>query len=385
LLIVPISEVTAAAHFRALRDGIEATSRTGSIRVTALTDSILRVRIAKTGKFGEDASWAVPAAVRHQSVQVAPTANGFRTSSVELRIDPDLKLRLLDLKGRLISADTAPARIAGREFELRKAMPLSEHYFGMGDKTGVLDRRGYTFVNWNSDTFGYTPSTDPIYKSIPFFVTAGGPGGSYGLFLDNAYRSTFDFGHSIEGTLRIGSVDGPIDYYLIAGPTVRDVVRRYTDLTGKPPLAPLWSLGYQQSRWSYMSDAEVRSLAERFRQERFPLDVIWLDIDYQDRNRPFTVNRSTFPDMPRLVKDMSANGIRLVPITDLHIAYLPNQGYAPFDSGIAGNNFVHDAAGKLYVAPVWPGPSVFPDFTRASARQWWGSLYKTFIDDGFAT
>src|SRR6478672_5573506 len=132
-------------------------------------------------------------------------------------------------------------------------------------------------------------------------------GGSYGLFLDNSYRSTFDFGHTVEGTLRISSVDGPIDYYLIAGPTVRDVVRRYTDLTGKPSLAPLWSLGYQQSRWSYMSDAEVRSLAGRFRQERFPLDVIWLDIDYQDRNRPFTVNRSTFPDMRKLVRDMGAN------------------------------------------------------------------------------
>ena len=386
LLIVPTGRAAAAPeHFRALRNGTEATTAAGTVRVTALTDSILRVQVAKNGKFGEDASWAVPAAVRHESVRVTPTVHGFRTASVELRIDPStLKLQLLDLQGKLISADSTPVRIQGHEFELRKAMPLSEHYFGMGDKTGVLDRRGYTFVNWNSDTFGYSPSTDPIYKSIPFFVTAGGPGGSYGLFLDNTYRSTFDFGHSVDGTIRIGSVDGPIDYYLIAGPTVGDVVRRYTHLTGKPPLAPLWSLGYQQARWSYRSDAEVRTLAGRVRQERFPIDVIWLDIDYQDRNRPFTVNSSAFPDMRKLVADMGAKAIRLVPITDLHVAYLPNQGYAPFDSGIAGNNFVHDAAGKLYVAPVWPGPSVFPDFTRTSTRQWWGSLYKPFLQDGFA-
>src|SRR5438270_7562530 len=254
----------------------------------------------------------------------------------------------------------------------------------MGDKTGVLDRRGYTLTNWNSDTFGYTPSTDPIYKSIPFFIATGGPGGSFGIFLDNSWRSTFDFGHREDGTLSFGAVAGPIDYYLITGPTVAEVVRRYTDLTGKPPLAPLWSLGYQQSRWSYMSDAEVRTIAARYRQERFPLDVIWLDIDYQDKNRPFTVNRSTFPDMRKLVADVGGQGIRLVPITDLHVAYLPNQGYAPFDSGIAGNNFVHKADGSLYVAPVWPGPSVFPDFTRASTRAWWGGLYKAFLDDGFA-
>ena len=161
-------------------------------------------------------------------------------------------------------------------------------------------------------------------------------------------------------------------------------MRRYTDLTGKAPLTPLWALGYQQSRWSYMSDAEVRRLAGTFRRDGFPLDVIWLDIDYQDHNRPFTVNKTTFPDMPALVRDMGESGIKLVPITDLHIAYLPNQGYAPYDSGAVGNNFVHDANGKLYVAPVWPGPSVFPDFTRASTRAWWGSLYKDFIADGFA-
>ena len=138
-------------------------------------------------------------------------------------------------------------------------MPISEHYVGMGDKTGLLDRRGYTFTNWNSDTPGYTSSTDPIYKSIPLFIAVGGPGGSYGIFLDNSWRSTFDFGHRDPNAIEISAVDGPIDYYLVAGPSLAEVVRRYTDLTGKPPLAPLWSLGYQQSRWSYMSDAEART------------------------------------------------------------------------------------------------------------------------------
>ncbi|HEX3424291.1 MAG TPA: TIM-barrel domain-containing protein [Sphingomicrobium sp.] len=374
------------ASIEHLPSGVEARSGPVRIRIIALNDFIIRIEVARDGEFPENASWAVPAAVRAESVKVKDTSDGFQTGAIQVHLDPaTLRLTMADSSGRTILADLPePVRFDGRGFTLRKAMTINEHYFGMGDKTGVLDRRGYTFSNWNSDTFGYTPSTDPIYKSIPFFVELGGPGGSYGLFLDNSWRSSFDFGHREAGALEISAVDGPIDYYLIAGPTMPEVVRRYTDLTGKPPLAPLWSLGYQQSRWSYMSDAEIRSLAARFREEHFPLDVIWMDIDYQDRNRPFTVNRSTFPDMPKLVSDMGSKGIRLVPITDLHVAYLPGQQYAPFETGIAGNNFVNKADGSLYVAPVWPGPSVFPDFTRASTRAWWGGLYKDFMDDGFA-
>ena len=369
-----------------LANGIEAAAGSVRIRVTALTPSIVRVRVAPSGKFGEDASWAVPASVRRESVSVSAIPDGFRTSAITVHLDPaTLQLTLADLAGKTIITDLPePLRFEGHGFVLRKALPIGEHIFGMGDKTGVLDRRGYTFTNWDTDAPGFTPSTDPIYKAIPVFIGVGGAGASYGLFLDNSWRSTFDFGHRNADAIEISAQDGPIDYYLIAGPTLADVVRRYADLTGKPPLATLWSLGYQQSRWSYMSDAEVRTLAARFRQEHFPIDVIWLDIDYQEKNRPFTVNRSTFPDMRKLVTDMGSKGIRLVPITDLHVAYLPKQGYAPFDSGIAGNNFVHKADGSLYVAPVWPGPSVFPDFTRASTRAWWGSLYKDFIDDGFA-
>jgi alpha-glucosidase len=381
----------AVAAVTPLANGAEANNGSATIRVTALTPSILRVRIARAGRFPEDASWAVPAAVRHESAPVHLTGDGFTTSALAVHIDPvSLGLTVNDAQGKVISADLPDAvQFDGRVFHLRKAMPDSEHYFALGDKTGTLDRRGYTFTDWNTDAFGYLPSGDPIYKSIPFFIATGGPGGSYGLFLDNTWRTTFDFGHARQDTLDISGVDGPIDYYLIAGPTVADVVHGYTDLTGRAPLAPLWTLGYQQSRYSYMSDAEVRGIAATFRKDQFPLDVIWLDIDYQDRYRPFTVNTKTFPDMKKLNADMLADGIRLVAITDLHIADAPNQGYAPYDSGIAGDQFIKKADGTLYQAPVWPFRvdgtlSVFPEFTRTSSRAWWGSLYKQFVSDGFS-
>ncbi|MFL6764122.1 MAG: TIM-barrel domain-containing protein [Sphingomicrobium sp.] len=374
-----------AAAVRALASGIEASNGEATIRVTALTNSILRVRIARGGQFPEDSSWAVPAKVRRMAVPVRATSDGFATGAIAVHLDPaTLGLRVTDLQGKSIITDVPDAiGFDGRAFHLRKALPIDEHIFGMGDKTGLLDRRGFTFTNWNTDFFGFTPAGDPIYKSIPFYIGVDGAGRSYGLFLDNTWRSTFDFGHAREDTIEISSVDGPIDYYVIAGPTTADVVRRYTDLTGRAPLAPQWALGYQQSRWGYSSDAEVREIAQRLRSDRIPADVIWMDIDYQDRYRPFTVDRTKFPDLKKLNTDLNAQGIRLVAITDLHIAYAPNQGYAPLESGLAGHHFVRKADGSLYVAPVWPGPAVFPDFTRAATREWWGNLYKDFIADGF--
>src|SRR4029078_12858099 len=174
---------------------------------------------------------------------------------------------------------------------------------------------------------------------------------------------------------------GPIDYYIVAGPTVADVVRRYTDLTGKASLPPRWGLGYQQPRYSYVSATEVREIANRLRADRIPTDVIWLDIDFQDRNRPFSTNAKTFPDLKGLARDVGKHGFNLVAITDLHIAHAPNEGYAPYDSGIAGDHFLKNTDGSIYVAPVWPGPSVFPDFTRKASRDWWGGLYKPFLGE----
>jgi alpha-glucosidase len=359
---------------------------TATLRVTAITDTILRVRIAREDRFPEDASWAVPAAVRAQRVPVRQTANGFETKALRVQIDPaTLRLTIEDKAGKTIFADApSPLAFDGAGFTLRKAMPQAEHYYGLGDKTGPYDRRGGSFVDWNTDTYGYAPTTDPVYKSIPFFVSAGGAGGSYGVLLDNTWRSWFDFGHRQSDVLAMGSEGGGIDYYVIAGPSTADVVRHYTDLTGKAPLVPRWALGFQQSRYSYMSDAEVRQIAGRLRSEHIPTDVIWLDIDYQDRHRPFTTNATAFPDLGKLAGDLGGQGIKLVAITDLHIAAAPDQGYAPYDSGTAGGHFLRRADGRTYVAPVWPGRSVFPDFTRKASRDWWGGLYKDFVDQGVA-
>jgi alpha-glucosidase len=196
-------------------DGAEIQSGPTRLRVTAITEDVLRVRVAPAGEFSEDASWVVPAEVRHRTVHVSAVSTGgssameFRTASLDVRMEANpLRLTVSDLAGHVISAD-APVRaiaIEGNEFTLRKVLPASEHYFGLGDKAGPLDHRGQAFANWNTDAFGFQESTDPLYKSIPFFVAVGGEGGSYGIFLDNTWRSWFDFGPSGAGVrIRRGS------------------------------------------------------------------------------------------------------------------------------------------------------------------------------------
>ena len=370
-------------------DGADARSGALRLSVDALADDLLRVRIAPTGAFPEDASWVVPAALRAQRVSVQPwneaDAAGFRTAALSVRIErAPLRLVVRNLQGQILSEDAPQEAVQmhGSAFTLRKRLPATEHYFGLGDKTGPLDRRGEAFVNWDTDAFGFQESTDPIYKSIPFFVASGGAAGSYGILLDNTWRSWFDFGRQETEILSFGAADGPIDYYLIYGPALSRVVERYTDLSGKAPLAPQWALGFQQSRYSYMSAAEVRGIANRMRAERIPADVIWMDIDYQDRNRPFTTNGATFPDVAALARDVLRQGIHLVAITDLHIADAPGEGYAPYESGAAGDHFLRRADGSTYVGTVWPGLSVFPEFTAERSRDWWGGLYSKFMAAG---
>jgi alpha-glucosidase len=372
-------------------DGVDIHNGPWHMRVVALADDILRVRAAAAEDLPEDASWAVSPEMRGRSIRVSTSQVGagveFHTAALSVRIERSpLRIVVSDLQGHVISADTATQAIEamGGGFMLRKALAQKEHIFGLGDKTGPLDRRGQAFTLWNNDSYRFQESTDPIYKSIPFFVAAGGPGGSYGMLLDNTWRSWFDFGKHDPQTLAFGAAAGPIDYYLIYGPSIHHVVERYTDLTGKPPLVPAWALGFQQSRYSYQSAAEVHVIADRLRAEHIPADVIWLDIDFQDRNRPFTTNPVAFPDMPALARDLKQQGLRLIVITDLHIAAAPNQGYSPYDSGIAGDHFLKRPDGEVFVGPVWPGPSVFPDFTRAQTRAWWGSLYRDFVAAGIA-
>jgi alpha-glucosidase len=379
-----------AAAVRPLPNGVEVRTASATVRVTALNDNVIRVRAARGTKIPPDESWAVlPEAAwtsTNVRVQDSRQAIEFATATVRVRIEKTpLRISFLDPAGRMISED-APGRTTlwqGASFTVWKSMPDGEEYFGLGDKAGPMNRRNMAFTNWNTDAFAWQDSTDPLYKSIPFFLGLK-QGRAYGIFLDNTWRSFFDFGKQSRDALSFGSDGGPLDYYFIAGPEPKKVVERYAWLTGRTPLMPRYTLGYQQCRYSYYPEARVREVAATFRQKRIPADIIYLDIDYQDRNRPFTIDRQKFPTFEQMIKDLHAGNWRVIAITDLHIARAA--GYTPYESGLAGDHFVKNPDGSLYVAPVWPGPSVFPEFTLARTRDWWGRLYTEFAGmgiDGF--
>jgi len=384
---VRLDRVTAS---RALPNGIELRSGSAVVQITALRDDVLRMRVGPAGALPEDASWAVLPASRTASVNVtqddSDSSVGFRTAKLRVTVQRNpFQMRVTDLEGNIIAEQyaTRPIEYNGGAFRMYMKSPPEEHYFGLGDKPGPLDRRNEAFTDWNTDAFGWQESTDPIYKWIPYFLTFR-DGVSAGFFLDNTWRSSFDFDKEYRDAYSFGAPDGPLDLYILYGPTPKKVVEDWAWLTGPTPLPPMWSLGYQQSRYSYNPESEVRRIAAKLRSERIPADVIWLDIDYQYKYRPFTIDTKQFPTFPQMIKDLRAEHLHTVVITDLHIADAPDEGYKPYDEGIAGDHFVKNPDGSRYVGVVWPGKAMFPDFTQKSSRDWWGTLYADFVKMGVA-
>jgi alpha-glucosidase len=378
----PLGDVTAV---ETLPNGVELRAGAAHVRVTVLAPTVVRLRYSPQGSFGPDQSFAVlpDAFPNPPTIQTNESGDAVTldTGAMQMRIvKSPPRIVFLDPGGQVISEDDPryPVSFDGSAFRVWKSMPLAEHYFGLGDKTGPLDRRDLAFTMWNTDV-GYQESTDPIYKSIPFFLSMR-KGAAYGIFLDNTYRSSFDFGKQFWDAYSFGSEGGELNYYFFYGPDPKRVVSDFTTLVGRTPLPPLFALGYQQCRYSYYPEARVREIASEFRKRNIPADVIYLDIDYQEKNRPFTVDRERFPHFEQMIKDLRQQGFKMVTITDLHIAKVP--GYKPYDEGMVHDYFVKNPDGSVYVGPVWPGPSVFPDFTRSAVRDWWGTLYTEFVKDG---
>ena len=369
-------------------DGVELTSGKAKVRVTFVREGIVRVRVAPSGTFPADHSWAIIQVPEPPAVNVQDGTEAVTISSGEVvaRINKaSLLVQCSDAQGNTVVADepSLPMSWNGERIKVWKKMPLLENYYGLGDKQGPLNRRNRSFTMWNTDFFGWQESDQPLYKTIPFFIGLN-QGKAYGIFFDNAYRSDFNFGLESQDFYSFGSEGGEINYYYIAGPDPRRVVQAFAAMTGHTELPQYWTLGFQQSRYSYYPEARVREIAETFRKKKIPADAIYLDIDYQQGNAPFTVNREYFPTFEKMVKDLSAEGFHTVLITDLHIKYAPNGGYSPYETGSKNDVFVKTADGSLYVGEVWPGPSVFPDFTLTRARTWWGEQYTDFVKMGIS-
>src|SRR5215204_5777386 len=396
-------------------DGVVLMLTSGArVAVTFRDIETVRVRLAPTGVFERDFSYAVESKDRKTvAAKVTETRDEIRISSlggttVVVRRRPFL-VTVLDPDGRVVVEDD-PARPHSFDpdtgaVECSKRRVEWETYYGLGEKAGAtISRDTQQFVMWNTDTYGYPRGLDPIYQSIGFYIAlyqSAGPtgaapddrgrpntrprGSAYGLFLDNTSRTYFDMGKADPGRVTFGAGSGELNYYVFTGGKERspkNILRDYTELTGRAPLPPLWALGNQQSRWSYYPEARVREVARGFRESRIPADVIYLDIDYMDGYRVFTWNRERFPDPSKMISDLREQGFRTVVIIDPGVKVDPN--YFAYKEGQAGGHFVKNADGSELHASVWPGVCAFPDFTDPKAREWFGSLYGKNLDEGVA-
>lgn len=259
--------------------------------------------------------------------------------------------------------------------------PRTRRCYGLGERTGFLDKKGRIWENWTTDEFNHTPRQDPLYQAHPFLLTLDG-GTAAGVFLDETWRTLFDLGAS-EPERTLIHTDGPtFDLYLIPGPEPKDVLRRFTELVGRAPMPPLWALGFHQCRWGYANETTVRAVVEEYRQHRIPLDAIWLDIDYMDGYKVFTFSPDRFPDPAALTADLRRKGVRTVVIVDPGVKKEP--GYAVYESGHTGTHYVRNARDEEFVDRVWPAPAVWPDFTRADVRAWWGEWHRVYVEAGVA-
>lgn len=358
--------------------------------ITVLAPDLVRVRMTSGAEFGPDYSWAVikPASDWPKaSVEIASAGDGgndrvIRTGELEVRVKSNpFRVQFYDRDGHLISQDDDAHGVAWEGTRVRdwRSMPPDEHYFGLGEKAGPLDRRGHTYVMWNTDQYGWGANTDPLYEDIPFFLGLNG-GRAYGIFFDNTYRSSFDFGVTTPDRYSFGAEGGEMNYYFFWGPDPKKVIDRYTELVGRLPMPPMWAIGYHQCRYSYYPDKMVRFIADNFRERHIPCDAIFLDIHYMEGYRIFTWNKSRFPDPSGLLHDLHQQGFHVVTIVDPGVKQDPN--YFAYQQGLAGNDFAKLPDGKVFIGPVWPGPSAFPDFTWRRVRDWWGTLVKAWIQGG---
>ncbi|MCT7886983.1 MAG: glycoside hydrolase family 31 protein [Lactobacillus crispatus] len=267
-------------------------------------------------------------------------------------------------------------------YEVVKSLADDEEFYGLGDKTGYLNKRHYAYDNWNTDNPDpQVESFTRLYKSIPILLGLKN-GHPYGIFFDNTYRNHIDLGKESNNYYYYSADNGNLDYYVIGGASLKAVVTNYTYLTGHVPMPQKWTLGYQQSRWGYsVSQKQVEKIAENLRKYDLPCDVLHLDIDYMKGYRVFTWRKDTYEAPEEFIKKMRKLGFRIITIIDPGVKK-DDADYKIYQEGIEKGYFVKATDGTVYVNEVWPGDAVFPDFGRQKVRQWWAKNCKYLVDLG---
>ena len=372
--------------FKKFNDRIEFKLDNALLNIYVIDNDIIRFRFTAGEEFSGAPSYAV---IYSSSVPFSFNDETdfyqIATGGLIVRITKSTcRVHIYDKNMKLINEDEKSFGMSYDRGDIRcfKTLFSDELFYGLGEKTRSLRKNGEQWTMWNSDIPAYNEKTDPLYQSIPFFIGIRNHR-AYGIFLDNTYKSYFNMGASNNRFYWFGADGGELDYYFINGPEIKKVISLYTMLTGRMELPPMWTLGYQQSKWSYYPESTVRTLAKTFRDKQIPCDVIYLDIHYMNGYRVFTWDRNRFPEPGKMLSDLSGEGFKVVTIIDPGVKADTN-GYSVAKEGLNDNLFVKYPDGVVYQGEVWPGWAYFPDFTKKETRTWWGNKNADLLKQGIA-
>ena len=281
---------------------------------------------------------------------------------------------------RLSVSEELPSRIefSSDKGVLKYEMGKEDRIYGLGEAVRGINKRGWIYETYCSDDPMHTETKRSLYGAHPFIVVDGRE--TFGLFVDYPDKVTFDIGYSDIDILEITVKSPNYCLYVIEGETPLDIVRSFRRLIGKSYIAPYWAFGFQQSRWSYYTSDDVQKIIDGYRNNDMPLDAVYLDIDYMDSFKDFTVSEERFPDFEKFVEKAKQQHIHLVPIIDAGVKI--EEDYGIYTEGRDNGYFCKDKDGNDFVAAVWPGKVCFPDFLNREASHWFGMKYKTLIDKG---
>jgi alpha-glucosidase len=266
----------------------------------------------------------------------------------------------------------------GEKLKLTYVMEHETIVYGLGENTHGINKRGFHYESFCADDPSHTEDKKSLYAAHNFLVVDDS--NKFGIFVDCPQKVYFDVGYTDHSVLEIVLEKEDSEIYIIEEETLDCIVSIFRDLIGQSYIPPKWAFGYQQSRWGYNNEEDIRKVAKKYREKNLPIDAIYLDIDYMERFKDFTVDKEAFPDLEQLAKDMKEENIHLVPIIDAGVKI--EEGYETYEEGIENNYFVTDKDGNPFVAAVWPGAVHFPDFFNPEARAWFGEKYKFLLDQG---
>ena len=272
--------------------------------------------------------------------------------------------------------------LAEKEFCYTYILGDKDRIYGLGENVRGINKRGFEYISNCADQPRHYEDTKSLYGAHNFLVVDGDA--TFGLFFDYPSSMTFDVAYRTKDKLVITCDRSDLSLYVITGEDVLDIVKQFRKIIGRSYIPPKFAFGYGQSRWGYKTKDDFRKVVNEHRKKHIPLDMVYMDIDYMDDLKDFTLHKDEFKDFPEFVEEMKAQNIHLVPIIDAGVKI--EKGYDIYEEGVKNNYFCKREDGSEFVATVWPGETHFPDFLNADARKWFGDKYKILLDmgiDGF--